>query len=244
VSPGWATFLFEAANFLLLAAVLGWLFFRPVRDALERRRSEIEAEQRAAESARAEAQRALEQARARRAELESSLEELRQRLQREAETERDGLVEAARAQAQRERETLKAELAALRRAQARTLTRDAAAAAQEIVVRLLREIDGPELEPSLVKAASRALEKLRASGALAPVVVESARALDAPALASLAAAAGVDPGGVAHRVDPGLVAGVRVLTARGLVDASAAGLATQAGRVLLGRLEGEGGPHG
>jgi F-type H+-transporting ATPase subunit b len=244
VSSTWATFLFEAANFLLLAAVLGWLFFRPLRDALERRRSEIEAEQRAAEAARAEAERALEEARARRAELEGSLEQLRQRLQREAETERDRLLEAARAQAQRERETLKSELAALRRAQARTLARDAAAAAQEIVVRLLEEIDGPELEPSLVEAACRELEELRSSGSLAPVVVESARALDGKALASLAEAAGVDPAGAAHRVDPDLVAGVRILTARGLVDASAAGLAAQAERVLLAQLEGQGGERG
>jgi len=58
LSATWVTFLFEAANFLLLAAVLGWLFFRPVRDALERRRSELESEQRAATEARAEAERA------------------------------------------------------------------------------------------------------------------------------------------------------------------------------------------
>lgn len=241
MSSTWATFLFEAANFLLLAAVLGWLFFRPVREVLERRRSEIEAEQRAAAEARVEAERALKEVRARRVELEGSLEELRGRVQREAETERDRLVEAARARAQRERETFEEELASLRRAQARTLARDAASAAQEIVVRLLREMDGPELEPSLVKAACRELEKLRSSGSLAPVVIESARPLDGQALAGLAAAAGVEPAGATHRVDPDLVAGVRILTARGLVDASAAGLATQAERVLLSRLEGQGG---
>ena len=34
MSPTLTTFLFEAANFLVLAAVLGWLFFKPVRQAL------------------------------------------------------------------------------------------------------------------------------------------------------------------------------------------------------------------
>jgi len=245
VSATWVTFLFEAANFLLLAGVLGWLFFRPVRDALERRRSELESEQRAATEARVEAERAAQDARAKRAELEGSLEELRERVQREAETERERLVEAARAQMRRERETLKGELVSQRRAQARSLARDAAFAAREIVVRLLGEVEGPDLEHALLRAACGELEKLlRSSGALAPVVVESARPLNDAALAALAEAAGVAPADAAHRIDPDLVAGLRVLTARGLVDASAAGLAAQAERVLVSQLEHENSDHG
>jgi F-type H+-transporting ATPase subunit b len=245
VSATWVTFLFEAANFLLLAAVLGWLFFRPVRDALERRRSELESEQRAAAEAHAEAERAAQDARARRAELEGSLEELRHRVQSEAEAERERLVEAARAQMQRERETLKGELVAQRRAQARSLARDAAFAAKEIVVRLLGEMEGPDLGDALLRAAAAELEKLRSSsGPLAPVVVESARALEDEALAALAQAAGVAAADVAHRIDPDLVAGLRVLTARGLVDASAAGLAAQAERILVSQLERENSNHG
>jgi F-type H+-transporting ATPase subunit b len=244
VSSTWATFLFEAANFLLLAAVLGWLFFRPVRDALERRRSELEREQRAAAEARATAEREAQEARARRAELEASLEGLRERVQRDAEAERQRLMQAARARMQHERETLKAELAAQRRAQARSLARDAAFAAREIMLRLLEEMEGPELEPALRRAACRGLEALRASGSLAPVVVESAQALEDDALAELVRAAGVAPGDVSLRVDPDLVAGLRVVTARGLVDASAAGLAVQAERVLVSELERENSAHG
>jgi F-type H+-transporting ATPase subunit b len=239
VSATWITFLFEAANFLLLAAVLGWLFFRPVRDALERRRSELESEQRAAADARAETERALQDARARRSELEGSLEELRERVRREAETERERLVEAARAQTQRERETLKEELVSLRRGQARSLARDAAFAAKEIVVGLLERMEGPDLEHALLGAACRELEKLRSSGSLAPVVIESVRPLDDGALAALAEAAGVATADATHRIDPDLVAGLRVLTARGLVDASAAGLAAQAERVLVTQLDRE-----
>jgi F-type H+-transporting ATPase subunit b len=239
VSATWVTLLFEAANFLLLAAVLGWLFFRPVRDALERRRSELESEQRATADARAETERALHDTLARRSELEGSLEELRERVQREAETERERLVEAARAQTQRERETLKEELVSLRRAQARSLARDAAFAAKEIVVGLLERMEGPDLEHSLLRAACRELETLRSSGSLAPVVIESVRPLDDAALATLAEAAGVAMADAAHRIDPDLVAGLRVLTARGLVDASAAGLAAQAERVLVSQLDRE-----
>lgn len=239
MSATWVTLLFEAGNFLLLAALLGWLFFRPVRDALERRRSELEREQRAAAEDRAEAERALEEARARRVEAESSLEALRERVQREAESERERLIEAARAQTQRERETLKGELVSQRRAQARSLARDAAFAAKEIVVRLLEEMEGRDLERTLLEAACRQLAELRSSGALAPVVVESARALDEEALAALAEAAGVARSDAGHRVDSSLVAGLRVLTDRGLIDASVEGLAAQAERVLVSRIERE-----
>jgi F-type H+-transporting ATPase subunit b len=243
VSATWVTFLFEAANFLLLAAVLGWLFFRPVRDALERRRSQIEEEQSAAAGARAEAERALREARARRAELEGSLAELRQRAEREAEKERERLVDAARAEAQRERDTLKADLLSLRRAQAHALARDAAFASREILVRLLAQLGGPDLEAALLEAACRQLEKLRSSGPLAPIVIESARPLDAAALASLAEAAGVSAADANHRDDPELVAGVRVLTARGLVDVSAKGLAAQVESLLVGQLDRESAEH-
>jgi F0F1-type ATP synthase membrane subunit b/b' len=244
VSASWVTFLFEAANFLLLAAVLGWIFFRPVRDALERRRSELESEQQAAANARAEAENVLQHARERRSELEGSLEELRERVRREAETEAERLVEVARVQTQLERETLKGELDSQRRAQARSLVRDAAFAAREIVVRLLDEIEGPNLEHALLRTACRDLEKLRSSGSLAPVVIESTRPLDDAVIATLAEAAGIGPADAAQRVDPDLVAGLRVLTARGLVDASAKGLATQAERFLVDKLDRENSDHG
>jgi len=244
VSATWVTFLFEAANFLLLAAVLGWLFFKPVRDALERRRSDLESEQQAAENDRVEAERVLQDAREQRSELEGSLEGLRERVRREAETEAERLVESARDQTLREREALKGDLVSQRRAQARSLVRDAALAAREIVVRLLDEIEGPDLEQALLRTACRDLEKLRSSGSLAPVIIESNRPLDAASLASLAEAAGIDPADPTCRVDPDLVSGLRVLTARGLVDVSGAGLAIQAERALMNQVDRDNSDHG
>jgi len=239
MSPTWVTFLFEAANFLLLAGLLGWLFFRPVRDAIERSRAELEAERSAAEEARTEADRILQETRAKRAELEGSLEDLRARVQRDAEQERERLVDSAREQMQRERETLKGELVSQRRAQSRSLVRDAMGAAREIVVRLLEEMGGPDLDQALIQAACRELGGLSSAGSLQPIVVESARALEADVLDALTEAARVQAADVSHRVDPDLIAGVRVLTARGLVDVSATGLAAQAERVLIGELERE-----
>lgn len=239
MSATWVTFFFEGANFLLLAALLGWLFFRPVRAALEKRRSQYEAEQKAAEVARQEAERLLADAQVQRAKLEGSMEELRQRLEREAEAERDRLIAAARAQTQREHETRKQELVAQRRAQTQTLARDAAHAAVQIVVHLLDQMQGPELEQTLLAAACRELEKLRSAGPLAPVVIESVRPLGDDAVDAFVEATGLAAADLTCRLDPELVAGVRVLTAKGLVDLSAAGLAAQAERVLNEKLDRE-----
>lgn len=237
MSTTFSTFLFEAANFLLLAALLGWVFFQPVRAALEQRRAGLETAQREADARRAEAQRLLDGSRAREAQMQASLAELRARLAREAGSERDKLLAAAREQAQRERDALEAELAAQRRSQARVLSRDAVSAVREILVRLLAQIDGPELEKSLLDAAGRRLMELAADGPLVPAIVESAQTLAPEAIEALARALGCPASALSQRVVPDLVAGVRVLTARGLVDASAAGLATHAERTLLARLD-------
>ena len=39
MSPTLSTFLFELTNFLLLAGLLGWLLFKPVRNALQERQA-------------------------------------------------------------------------------------------------------------------------------------------------------------------------------------------------------------
>jgi F-type H+-transporting ATPase subunit b len=239
VSSSWATFLFEVANFLLLAALLGWFFFRPVREALEKRRGRLEAEEREAAEKLAEAERALAEAAERRSELETSLASLRERVREEAERERARMLDAAREQAQRERETLKTELTALRRGQAKRIAGDAAAAAREIVVRLLEQIEGPDLEQALANAAGRELAKLSAAGPVAPVIVEAADEIEASDRESLARAAGVADSELSVRIVPEVGAGVRVLTARGVIDASAAGLAAHAERVLLSKFDAE-----
>jgi len=244
LTPSWATFLFEAANFLLLAALLGWIFFRPVRGALERRRAALAAEEHEAAEKRDAAERALADAAARRTELESSLAALREHVREEAERERAKLLDAAREQAQRERETLKTELAALRRGQVSRIAGDAAAAAREIVVRLLERIDGPELEQALLRAARAELARLAAAGPVAPVIVESARGLEPALLQDLARAAGVADAELSERRVPGLGGGMRILTARGVIDASASGLAAHAEHALAARFESEAAEHG
>ena len=243
MSDTWVTLAFESANFLLLTALLAWLFFRPVRTALERRRSQLESEQRAAADALQEAERERKQAFAQRSEQEAVLDASRERLRREAESEKHALLETGRAQMKRERERLEQELGAARRAQTRALARDAAFAAHAIVLRLLAELKGPELEETLLSSACRDLEQLRARGNLAPIVIESAVPLACATQGRIAAAAGIGPDDATARADPELIAGLRVLTARGLVDATVTGISAQTERLLVQHIDGESNRH-
>jgi len=243
VSPSWATFLFETANFLLLAVLLGWLFFRPVRGILERQRALLDAERREAEESRGEARRQLAEAQKLRAELEASLSGLRERGRQEAEREAAAILASARDQAGRERKALEAELVALRRGAARARSLDSATAARDIVVRLLERIGGPDIDQALLQVARRELALLAAGGSLDPVIVEAPRALETDALASLSEAAGIAPDRVDQRIAPELVGGVRIVTGRGLVDASVAGLAARAEQAIVARIDGDGAAH-
>jgi F0F1-type ATP synthase membrane subunit b/b' len=235
VSPSVATFLFEAANFLVLAAVLGWAFFRPVQNAIERRRAGLETERRDCEQARADVQRELAEAEARRREVEASLSPLRAEARREADRQAAAILEKARTQAAEEHGRLEDELAALRRENARTLARDAAGAAGAIVARLLAEIGGPDLDAALARAACDQLAALPETKRARPVDVEAARPLEPETRARLANALG--PGvTVNDRVVPELLAGLRIVTHAGVVDASASSLAAWAERELLARI--------
>lgn len=238
MSATWVTFVFEAANFLLLAGLLAWLFFRPVRAALERRRVALESEERAAAEAHAAAETERSQLASERKAIEGERVAARERLRREAESEREALLEAGRAQMKRERERLDQELVTARHAQTRTLARDAAFAGRALVQRLLAELKGPELDELLLASACRELEGLARGGSLAPIVIESATPLDPARQARVSAAAGLGRGEAQARVDPELIAGLRVLTARGLVDGTVAGIAAQTERLLVSRIDG------
>jgi F-type H+-transporting ATPase subunit b len=235
VSASLTTFLFEAGNFVVLAAVLGWLFFRPVQAAIERRRAALEAERQEADHIRAEAERRLAEVEARRREVEGSLEPLRVEARRAAERQAAEIVDAARTQAAEDRARLEGELVARRREHARTLARDAAAAARTLVTRLLADIGGPGLDAALARAACQRLAAIPEANRTGSIEVEAARPLDAETRARFVEAAG-PAATVKDRVVPELGAGVRVIASAGLVDASAAGLAAWAERELVARI--------
>jgi len=109
-----------------------------------------------------------------------------------------------------------------------------AATVREAVSRLLITLQAGNLDEGLLKAACRQLEA-RKSGAPGAVLVESAVSLDDEARSAIRTAADARDD-IQFRVVPDLGAGLRVTTPGGLIDASAAGIAAHAERVLASAL--------
>jgi F0F1-type ATP synthase membrane subunit b/b' len=242
VSPTLTTFLFEAANFLLLAAALGWFFFRPVRQALADRRGKFEAEAQQAAAKLAEAESMQRTIAAAHEHLQQELNELRAREQQAARAQADRLLADARLAADRERELVRRQTAQLSDLQREALAQVAAAAAAAAVGELLERISGPDLEAALIRSACDQLRNLPGD-ALAPVKVESARPLDAAQRAELEAILGPAAVGAEFRTAEGLGAGLRISTAKGLIDASVGGLARFARQALAQEMNHRAGNH-
>ena len=227
MSPTVTTFLFELTNFLLLALLLGWLLFKPVRAVLQARQAaeQRQAQELAARVSEGDRQRAeLDQ---RHRAFENEIAELRRKHIAAADQEAAGIVMHAHDAVERERDSVKRGLAHLEQAQVKRLSAAVAAAARESVVRLLAALNGPDLDASLAQAACRRLEPLQGS-ALGPVLIESARPLAGSTHAAIATALHDHAPSAEFRVVPDLGAGVRITTAQGLIDTSALGLARQA----------------
>lgn len=226
MSPMLANFLFEAVNFLLLAAALGWILFKPVRRALDDERQQREKEDQEAKRLRAEAESLADKARAAHKELDEELQEHRQEILVAARKEASKLLEEARKRQRHERQVLERELNATRESEALALAETIGRVAAEAVRQLLEVLSGPSLDTALIRAACTELEKipveLRGSA-----LVESARALDDEARKLLEDTLGHAFEG---RVVGELGAGVRVTTRGGQVDATATSIARRAGR--------------
>lgn len=234
----WTTFLFEAVNFVMLAAGLGWLLFRPIRQVLADRRAALTQEMGDVAAKRAEVERLQEAIRQRSAVLDTELEYLRQSALAAAQQEAERIRAGARADAEHEREAARNRLAHLEEAQLERLAAAVAAAAGAAVQRLLQQFGGPDLERSLVQAACRTLQAFEGE-ALGAVTVESASPLDQETMTALTAVLGDAARTTVFRVTPTLGAGIRITTSHGLVDASATGLAAFAQRLLTAQLGGQ-----
>ena len=177
MSPTLTTFLFEAANFLVLAIVLGWLFFKPVRQALADRRVKFAAESEQAAEKLAAAEKTQQEMEAARADLQDGVDMICVR--RELETARqqaEQILTDARGAAERERELSRRQAARMSETQRDRLAEAAVTAAADTVGHLFEQIDGPELQSALINAACRQLASLP-RGDLAPVKIESAEPL-------------------------------------------------------------------
>lgn len=229
MSPTVANFLFEVVNFLLFAAAVGWVFFRPVRAALDAERDRHAAAEEDIRRRQAAATALSEETRAAHEAADRDIAEQRTTMLGAARTEAARVVEAARQAQAEERRAVAAELEADRRRQASELADVVGRIAADSVRRLLATLEGPALDLALVRAACREVAAHLPATAGA-VTVESARPLDAESRQALAAALGA---AFTERVVPELGAGVRLTSAAGQVDASAQALARQAARAVV-----------
>lgn len=234
MSPTLTTFLFEAANFLVLAAVLGWLFFQPVRQALSEYRAHLDALAIAADEKEAAAEKLRAEAESRREAMQSELIQLRQETLEAARQEAERIVAEARERATRTKMAAEQYMTHLEEAQATALARAVAAAAGTVVGRLLSQLDAPDLNAGLLRAACDQLRTLDLD--TTPVIIEAAQPLGAEEQSQLGAALGRAAAGATYRVVAELGGGVRVTTSRGMIDASVSGLAQFARQSLADQL--------
>ena len=230
------TFVFEIANFVALAAVLAWLFFKPVRTALEDQQAKVRRIEEDAARKLVDAQQVRDDVDSQRQALTSELEALRTKNRDAAKQEAEQIVAEAHAHAQRERAALKREALHIERAQTAKIARAVATVTHHAMTRFFQQLEGPELEQSLVKAACRELQA-SSNDSLAPVAIESASALDDAALEMINSVLGADAKTAVFRVVPELKGGLRISTAHGLIDASVAGLANYAEQSLSAEME-------
>lgn len=238
MSPTVSTFLFELTNFLLLAGLLGWLLFKPVRAALLERQAAQKRQVDALAERTAETDRLRADLELRHTTFEQEMAGLRVEHLAAVNQEAAAIRAAAREAASHERESMTRMLGHLEHAQAERLAAVVAATTRNSVERLLTSLGAPGLETALIDSACRQVRALDGRS-LGAVLIESAQPLSAEAQTALRAALAHRVTDAEFRVVPALGAGIRMTTAGGLVDASAAGIARQAERLLIEALTNE-----
>jgi F-type H+-transporting ATPase subunit b len=229
------TFLFQVVNFLVLVAILRWLLYRPLREAIDRRREANAKAQADAEAARREAaalQATLDQ---QLAEVDRKRAEVMRESRERAEAERQALMADTEAVSRRRREELEQQLAREREEALRSLRAELVHSAVEMASRLLSEASDSTLQHRLAGRLVDELrripveERLRLRGEWdegEAVVLETAAELNGDVLRDLGGAieslAG-RPMGLSVQVRPDLLGGVRLRIGGHVWDASMAG---------------------
>jgi F0F1-type ATP synthase membrane subunit b/b' len=236
VSTTLANFLFETANFLILAVALSWLLFKPIRRALDAEQERYKRTAEESQRLRAEAESLASKARAAQIAVQKETAEHKRQLLAAAEEEAARIRDEARKTESAERIARARELEISRNEEAVALADTVGRIAATSVSSLLESLEGPSLDAALVRAACKELASVP-TVAKTSAVVESARPLDAETRRLLQDSLGRS---VEERVLAELGAGVRVTTEAGQVDATAVSLARRAARAIT-TLENEAG---
>jgi F-type H+-transporting ATPase subunit b len=231
----WWTFLFEALNFVVLAYVLHRLLYRPLREAIEKRRQANARAQEAAAKARQEAETLQQQLREQLAGAEQQRREVIHQAREQADGERQKLLAEAERAAQRRQQEVRQALEQERKEALNSLQQEVIDQAIALARRLLGEAAERTLHQQLALRLVQTLEQLPDSERAQlragwqsgdGPVLESAQALDARTLEQITAAASAivgRPVSLAVHSRPELLGGVRLRLAGHLWDGSLAG---------------------
>lgn len=219
----WTTFALEIINFLVLVWILQRLLYRPVMNAIARRRTAIETTLAQAQAAEARAQALQQQYEGRLAASQAEKAAARSQLGREIEAERERMLEALRGEIAREREKREARERQAMQDARRRLQEEAHRAAAAFAARLLERLSGSGLTAAICALAVEDLASLprdKAQALRAALERQSMRAkatsahpLGAAERTALAGAMERLAGGplsMEFGVDPSLVAGLSI----------------------------------
>jgi F-type H+-transporting ATPase subunit b len=236
MSFDWRTFLFEILNFVVLAYLLHRLLYRPLREAIEKRRDANIRAQEDAEKARKEADAMQLRLRDQLASAEQERQGLVHQAREQAEAERRTLLASAEQTAQQRREEVRQAIEHEREDALKALRQEVIGQAIELTGRLLGEAAERTLHQQLAMRLVQTLEQLPPKqreqlGASwqsgdGPPVLESAQELDAGTLDQLnhAVTAVVGrPVALAVQNRPDLIGGVRLRLGGQVWDGSLAG---------------------
>lgn len=229
------TFVFQIFNFVAVAFVLHRLLYRPLHEAIDRRRQATEAAQAEADRAKRDAEALEAQLEAERAEAERRREEVLRETHRQAEAEGNRLIEEARRRAAEQKKDLSEQLERDRQRALAKLREDLVRSAVDLAERFLKQAADRTLHQQLV---ARLIETL---AGLSPdegrilqatwspdeqVVIETAAELDPQTLARVTAAVADVVGekvAIEVKLKPALVSGVCLRLGGHVWDATISG---------------------
>jgi F-type H+-transporting ATPase subunit b len=241
------TFLFEMLNFLVLAYVLYRLLYRPLHQAIDRRREATARAQTEAETVRQEALAMQQQLQGQLAEVDKQRQEAIRQAQIEGETRRRELLAQAERAVQRRQEEVRQELEKERQEALAALRGDVVEQAVDLSRRLLRGAANRGLNEQFAERLAESLEGLPEvereqvrqywrleDGAVLETAVDMNGEVKRRLSEAVTAVVG-EPVELAVVTKPDLVGGVRLRLGGHVWDASLAGQLDQARRLdLLG----------
>jgi F-type H+-transporting ATPase subunit b len=229
------TFLFEVVNFLVLAYILHRLLYRPLREAVERRRMAHEQAQAEAQESRQKADVFLLQLKTQLAEVDRVRQETIRQAHEQALADRKKLLDEASSTVQARQEAARTALAREREETLRALHEEIVNQAVELSRRLLHEAADSTLEEQLANRLAETLEQLPETDRQAVrrdwnpqsgAVLEAARDVDGQALERLSTAVAAlvgQPTSVKIEPRTSLIAGLRLRLGGRVWDASVDG---------------------